>query len=45
MDCLHIEKAITFIAKGIREKENTDNGQRMPYCYTIKKQFCRCLCI
>ena len=34
MDCLHIEKAITFIAKGIREKENTDHDKRMPYCYS-----------
>ena len=34
MSCLHIEKAITFIAKGIREKENIDNDKRMPYCYS-----------
>lgn len=34
MDCLHIEKAITFIARGIREKENTDISKRMPYCYS-----------
>ena len=28
MSCLHIEKAITFIAKGIREKENIDTEKR-----------------
>lgn len=34
MDCLHIEKAITFIAKGIREKENIEVGKRTPYYYS-----------
>ncbi len=34
MDCLHIEKAITFIAKGIREKENIEVSKRTPYYYS-----------